>query len=723
MIISHNWTTTQPDNPAKDVSARNLNDHVFTPEADDYTWDQIDKSVSSIADIVSKSHSLLTDVGSNSHATIDTHLEKSNLDAHGGISNASIEVNGSPNITLTGSINQTTIETVTLTGTVNTNNVVSTPLTGSADPSATATLATLTGTSTSTNGLKTVVGVGSLYLSELQVGERVKINGEVKIVDSVTDDLNFTVTANFTTSGTDAAATKVTSSLTLIGVDTLFTLELVVGDRLRVNSTIKTITSIISDTQLTTDAAFVGTNDNSLEKISSLVTLVGTGTFFTLELIVGDYIKYGPATYKKVVSIISDTVLTVDVFASATVDSPLYKYNNASGDIVGVGTLFTSQLAVSDTISVNGDIRKVMAIKSDTILTPDTALTTFGTDSSPKKISDIFCAKDATGVEVICLSSAGLESPKTFAIGTVNDGLSIFKAKGTVFVSGVGNSGVLSEITIDTTAPGFGQIGNAFGITSTVVGNGTLPQVSGMDFLLKQNTTSAWGSSLGTISPHLIGGQYQSLAGSASMGSWISVFQSKVPSFAGGFPTTYVGYEAFNAAQLSGMTSYGYWNFGNDWGMGFDGTQRLGSIWIKNNNAAGNVLFGSNGNANIWSDGSDLMIDADSYASNTGKINMFGDTNILDPRAASTERVTNGGFTTDLSSWIMNATTNGWNWVSGGKVGHIGSGTGTLTQTITGLTVGTVYRYSIDKTGFTAGSCGHSFAGKTFPTMYYDGTN
>ena len=40
----------------------------------DYTWDQIDKTVSSLADLTTRSHTLLTDVGTNTHAQIDTHL-------------------------------------------------------------------------------------------------------------------------------------------------------------------------------------------------------------------------------------------------------------------------------------------------------------------------------------------------------------------------------------------------------------------------------------------------------------------------------------------------------------------------------------------------------------------------------------------------------------------------------------------------------------------------
>ena len=47
--------------------------------ANDYTWAQINKTTSDIADITTKSHTSLTDIGTNTHATIDTHLANNNI--------------------------------------------------------------------------------------------------------------------------------------------------------------------------------------------------------------------------------------------------------------------------------------------------------------------------------------------------------------------------------------------------------------------------------------------------------------------------------------------------------------------------------------------------------------------------------------------------------------------------------------------------------------------
>ena len=43
-------------------------------QPDDYTWAQIDKTTSDIADITTKSHTSLSDIGTNSHADIDNHI-------------------------------------------------------------------------------------------------------------------------------------------------------------------------------------------------------------------------------------------------------------------------------------------------------------------------------------------------------------------------------------------------------------------------------------------------------------------------------------------------------------------------------------------------------------------------------------------------------------------------------------------------------------------------
>jgi len=50
---------------------------IVVATTNDYTWAQIDKTTSDIADITTKSHTSLSDIGSNTHAQIDTAVDNS----------------------------------------------------------------------------------------------------------------------------------------------------------------------------------------------------------------------------------------------------------------------------------------------------------------------------------------------------------------------------------------------------------------------------------------------------------------------------------------------------------------------------------------------------------------------------------------------------------------------------------------------------------------------
>ncbi len=78
----------------------------------------------------------------------------------------------------------------------------------------------------------------------------------------------FTGKASSTLTGT----ADPTVSTTLVGTGTLFTTELVIGDRITVNAETRTVTAIASDVSLTVSAAFTNTPPASVTKLSSIFT-------------------------------------------------------------------------------------------------------------------------------------------------------------------------------------------------------------------------------------------------------------------------------------------------------------------------------------------------------------------------------------------------------------------------------------------------------------------
>jgi len=68
------WQVASSSAPVDSVFSRT---GVVVAATNDYTWAQVNKATSDIADITTKSHTDLTDIGSNAHSVIDTHLGSS----------------------------------------------------------------------------------------------------------------------------------------------------------------------------------------------------------------------------------------------------------------------------------------------------------------------------------------------------------------------------------------------------------------------------------------------------------------------------------------------------------------------------------------------------------------------------------------------------------------------------------------------------------------------
>lgn len=83
-----------------------------------------------------------------------------------------------------------------------------------------------------------VVGVGTLFLSELQVGDSILVSGETRIIATITDDTHLTVTVAFTDTADDVSPEKVGTAIDVLLGDTytvsvagtFFTIPVEVGD-------------------------------------------------------------------------------------------------------------------------------------------------------------------------------------------------------------------------------------------------------------------------------------------------------------------------------------------------------------------------------------------------------------------------------------------------------------------------------------------------------------
>lgn len=111
-----------------------------------------------------------------------------------------------------------------------------------------------------------VVGVGTLFDTELLVGDSILVSGETRIVATIADDLNLTVTVAFTDVAEDLTPERLNRVLTgtlvsITGVDvvgngTLFTTELLVGDSILVGGVVREVLTLTDATNLVVTVAF-----------------------------------------------------------------------------------------------------------------------------------------------------------------------------------------------------------------------------------------------------------------------------------------------------------------------------------------------------------------------------------------------------------------------------------------------------------------------------------
>ena len=270
------------------------------------------------------------------------------------------------------------------------------------------------GTGTITSEDTTVTGDETKFLTELQVGDRIFANDQIRIIVAIASDTELTIDSAFTPaldsvgykiffSVSQAPGTISSDNTTVTGIDTKFLSESQIGDSILVGDQIKIITAIASDTELTIDSAFNSALDSVGYKIlfsvsqgqgtisSDNTTVTGAGTNFKKEFQIGDLI-IAEDQLKTIATIPEENQLTINEAFEANLPAetvfsvPKRSPGTISSDstmVTGIDTKFLSESQIGDSIIVGDQIKIITAIASDTKLTINTAFRDNLSDETP----------------------------------------------------------------------------------------------------------------------------------------------------------------------------------------------------------------------------------------------------------------------------------------------------------------------------------------------------
>ena len=201
---------------------------------------------------------------------------------------------------------------------------------------------------------------------------------------------------------------------------------------------------------ITTSTAYAPTGTNTTRQLGGTFTTDGTTTVLTQDtsdIAIGDYINLLGET-RKVTALSANTSITVDTAFTvanagyATPDAGVSGALTGSIDptaataVTGVGTLFTSELAVGDSITVSGETRVIESIASDTSLVVTSAFTNVANDTSVMTDSAAMVnLNDLTGN-----TTDYVAGDKISVVGTEHDGTDVTKSF--VFGTASGQDGV-----------------------------------------------------------------------------------------------------------------------------------------------------------------------------------------------------------------------------------------------------------------------------------------
>ncbi len=146
---------------------------------------------------------------------------------------------------------------------------------------------TLTGNASGVSGASTLDGSGGVastfQTDELEVGDAIQVNGEVHVVASIASETSLGISGHFHSAFSDETVTNLsrkvltgsidpTASTAVVGVGTLFTTEVAVGDSIVVSGETRLVVSITDNLNLTVNSAF---SDNANDTSPLVLPLCG----------------------------------------------------------------------------------------------------------------------------------------------------------------------------------------------------------------------------------------------------------------------------------------------------------------------------------------------------------------------------------------------------------------------------------------------------------------
>jgi hypothetical protein len=319
--------------------------------------------------------------------------------------------------------------------------------------------------------------------TELEVQGNFIYTGQGKIrSNTVYDDIPGTVTVNPPISGTATINPPITGTVNVAAASnvvvgnnsTTFTSNLAANSIITVNNQTRLVVEITNNKHLIVNSAFTYSGTDNLAYARANV-VYGSGTSFLSQLSVSDIITINSEP-REITVINSDTALEVNaVYTNYGTGNTVYKNNN---QISGVGTQFQSNLAVNDTIKVNNQVRTVVSITSDTLLTVNSQFNYYGTGNTIDKLQNTV------------LTVFGYSDPVE-SIVLVNDNVSF-----NIFPSNliVAQTGTVEVFTANSKVVGSGTSFNNHKPYDYVTVNGQTKQIINIASATVMNVNSAFSS-------------------------------------------------------------------------------------------------------------------------------------------------------------------------------------------------------------------------------------